>query len=247
MATQLAIVNDVLRRLRETTVSTVAATDYSKLIASFVNDAKEDLEDMWFWTVNETEIDTSILGDSSTREYDLTATNDRSFLIRAERDKIPMAYDITTSENAQLHDIPLKELREFRSTSRSIDDTLSQPVNFALKPDTDGRGWSIELVQASSSARTWRTYWYAPQAELEIDGTDNTTEILLPKRPIMLMALYYAQYERGTAQPGGKEESMAHRAAAAAMELDMQTNKKSDASDMTNLESLRTQLIGTTI
>ena len=68
MATQLTIVNKVLQKLREDTVSSVANSSYAKLIAMFVNDAKEDLEDMWFWTVNETAIDTSILGDSSTRE-----------------------------------------------------------------------------------------------------------------------------------------------------------------------------------
>lgn len=243
MATQLQTVNQVLRRLRETEVSTVGASDYAALIATFVNDAKEELEDMWFWTVNETEIDTSILGDSSTRTYDLTATNDRSFLIRAFDDNVPMMYDITSNENAQLQDVPLKAIREFRNTSRSIDDTLDQPVNFALKPDTDGRGWSIELQQASSSARTWRSYWYAPQAQLAVDGTDDATEILLPARPIYLMALYFAQYERGEAKPGGFEEQRAHTAAAAAMEIDMQTHKKSDQKDMTNLESLRNNLI----
>jgi len=241
MATQLEIVNGVLRRLRESTVSSVSSSDYAKLIAEFVNDAKAQMEDMWFWTVNETEIDTSITGDSSTREYDLTSTTDRSFLVRSQYDQTPMAYDITSNENAQLCDIPLKDLREFRNTARSIDDTLAQPIYFALKPDADGRGWTIELQQASSSARTWRTYWYAPQADLALDGTDNDTEILLPARPIRMLALYAAQYERGEAQPGGKEEQDAHTAVAAAMELDMQTHKKSDQKDMTNLEFLRNE------
>jgi len=58
------------------------------------------------------------------------------------------------------------------------------------------------------------------------------------------MALYLAQYERGEAQPGGKEESDAHTAAAAAMEIDMQTQKKSDQKDMTNVEYLRNELLG---
>jgi len=242
MATQLATVNAVLTRLRESTVSSVSSSDYAKLIGAFVNDAKAEMEDMWFWSVNETEIDTSILGDSSTRDYDLTETSDRSFLIRSQYDKVPMAYDVTSSENAQLCDIPLKDLRAYRGTARTIDDTLAQPTTFALKPDADGRGWTIELQQASSSARTWRTYWYAPQADLATDGTDDTTEILLPQRPIVLLALYYAQYERGEAKPGGFEEQRAHTAIAAAMELDMQTNQKSDANDLTNLEFLRTEV-----
>jgi hypothetical protein len=243
MATQLNTVNQILRRLRETAVSTVASSDYSALIATFVNDAKNEIEDMWFWTVNETEIDTTITGDSSTRTYDLTATNDRSFLIRANDDNVPMMYDITANENAQLQDLPLKSIRQFRNTSRTIDDNLNQPINFALKPDADGRGWSIELQQASSSARTWRSYWYAPQPDLAVTGGDDATEILLPARPVYLMALYFAQYERGEAKPGGFEEQRAHTAAAAAMEIDMQTHKKSDQKDMTNLESLRNSVI----
>lgn len=240
---QLQIVNSVLRRLREDQAPSVGDTEYHKLVGAFVNDAKNDLEDMWFWTVNETEIDTSVLGDSSTRSYDLTETNDRSFLIRRHRDQLPLAFDIT-DDKYSLCDIPLREVREFQNSSSASNQTVSRPVYFALKPDSDGRGWSIELKQASSVARTWRTYWYAPQADLSLDGSDDTTEILLPARPIMLLALYYAQYERGEAQPGGKEEATAHRAAAAAMELDMQTHKKSDAIDMTNLEMLRNGILG---
>ena len=242
MATQLTIVNDVLRRLRESTVSTVSASDYSKLVATFINDAKAEMEDMWFWTVNETEIDTTILGDSSTRDYDLTTTTDRSFLLRHMDDNVPMAYDITTDEQGQLMDIPLKGLREWRNTFKGTVPTLDAPRRFAIKPDSDGRGYTLELEQASSSARSWRTYWYAPQADLAVDGTDDATEILLPSRPIVQLALYYAQYERGEAQPGGFEETRAHNAVAAAMEIDMQVHKKSDQKDMTNLEYMRNEL-----
>lgn len=244
MATQLEIVNDVLRRLRESTVSTVGASDYAALVATFVNDAKAEMEDMWFWTVNETEIDTTITGDSSTRDYDLTATTDRSFLIRLTDDNVPMAFDITTSENGQLMDIPLKSLREFRNTFKGTVPAVAAPTRFAIKPDSDGRGYTLELEQASSSTRSWRTYWYAPQADLAVDGTADSTEILLPARPITQLALYYAQYERGEAQPGGFEEQRAHNAVAAAMEIDMQVHKKSDQKDMTNLEYLRNEMYG---
>jgi hypothetical protein len=58
MATQLQIVNKVLRRLREGTVTSVSSSSYAKLIAMFVNEAKELIEDTNFWTANETAIDT---------------------------------------------------------------------------------------------------------------------------------------------------------------------------------------------
>jgi hypothetical protein len=43
--TYLELVNDVLVRLRETTVSSVSETSYSSLIGKFVNDAKRQIED----------------------------------------------------------------------------------------------------------------------------------------------------------------------------------------------------------
>ena len=47
--TYLQLVNDVLTRLRETTVANVSDTDYSALIGKLVNDAKREVEDAWDW------------------------------------------------------------------------------------------------------------------------------------------------------------------------------------------------------
>ena len=244
MATQLAIVNKVLLRLREDTVSNISS-DYSKLIATFVNDAKEDMEDEWFWTVNETEIDTTIL-DDGTRTYDLTSTTDRSFLVRDINDLVPMAYDITTDENGQLADVPLKIVRRYRNTYKGTPPDVAAPLIFAIRPDSDGRGYSLELQQGSTTERIWRTYWYAPQAELAVDGTEASTEIVLPERPIYLRALFYASNERGEemGEPGSILDVKSNAAVSAAMELDIQVNKKSDEKDMTNLERLRTHALG---
>ena len=49
--TYLELVNNVLRRLRETEVTTVQSTSYSKLIGDIVNDAKRLVEDSWDWKV----------------------------------------------------------------------------------------------------------------------------------------------------------------------------------------------------
>jgi len=49
--TYLELVNNVLRRLRETEVTTVQSTAYSKLIGDIVNDAKRLVEDAWDWKV----------------------------------------------------------------------------------------------------------------------------------------------------------------------------------------------------
>ena len=43
------LVNSVLRRLRETSVSSVADNAYSRLIGEFINDAKRQVEDAYPW------------------------------------------------------------------------------------------------------------------------------------------------------------------------------------------------------
>jgi hypothetical protein len=45
--TYLQLVNKVLTRLREDTVSTVSQNTYSALVGEFVNDAKRLVEDAW--------------------------------------------------------------------------------------------------------------------------------------------------------------------------------------------------------
>ena len=48
--TYLEIVNNVLKRLRERTVSTVNENTYSTLIGTLVNDAKDEVENAWKWS-----------------------------------------------------------------------------------------------------------------------------------------------------------------------------------------------------
>ena len=48
--TYIDLVNNVLRRLRETTVRTVSSNTYSALIGDLVNDAKDLVESAWDWS-----------------------------------------------------------------------------------------------------------------------------------------------------------------------------------------------------
>ena len=244
MATQLTLVNNVLRRLREDEVTSVADNAYSKLIAQFINDAKADLEDVNYeWSVYVTEIDTTILADGSTVQYALSETNERSWLIRDHGDdRWPAAYDITTDEMMQLNDIAYKTLKKEQSL-HSTTTTNNYPRDFAIVMDATGDGYSIEVVYpvpATATARSWRSYWYVPQADLALDGTDDATSILLPNRPIELLAVYYALNERGEemGEPGGVAQSRAQTALAAALENDMQVMRKSEEVQIKRNESL---------
>lgn len=249
MATQLTIVNNVLRELREDTVANVNDTTYAQLIAKFVNRAKARMEDVnHYWSVYITEINTTILADGNTRSYDLTATTDRSVMLRdTDRDLRPQAYDITTNEVGQLFDIPYSDLlRERAIGTNETNRTVDIPRNFSIIADADGRGWTLLTlwaVPASAIARSWRTYWYIPQADLALDGTDDDTQILLPAFPIELWAIYLALNERGEemGQPGGLAFQTATDALGSALERDQQVQRKPGsgrATDWNNEENL---------
>ncbi len=51
--TYLEIINEVLARLRESSVQTSAQTTYSSLVGRFVNDAKRQVEDAYSWNFKE--------------------------------------------------------------------------------------------------------------------------------------------------------------------------------------------------
>ena len=73
--TYLELVNDVLVRLREPTVATVTATDYSTLIGKFVNDAKRQIEDAFSWNVLGQTI--TVTTTSGTYSYALTGAGQK--------------------------------------------------------------------------------------------------------------------------------------------------------------------------
>lgn len=242
MATQLQIVNNVLERLREDTVSSVTDNSYSKLIAMFVNDAIQDIEDYNHeWSVYITEIDTTIT--PGTTSYDLTATTDRSWLMRdPEDDKRPLAFDVTTGDKRQLMDYSYKAVLKELALAGS-NTTHADPQVFALRADTDGRGWTLEMLwglDAGESDHTWRSYWYVPQGELARDGTADSTEVLLPNRIVELRAVFYALNERGEEMGtfNGIADKRSTDAIAAAMETDATIQQRIAELDMTNRENI---------
>jgi hypothetical protein len=246
MATQVTIVNNVLRELREDTVTNVNDTTYAQLIATFVNRAMEWMQEANHkWSVYITEVDDTWPADGSTTTIDVTETNDRSVLMRdVDNDWYPAVYDITTGELAQCIDYPYQDVIKARALNTS-GLTKTAPRAFTVKTDADGRGWTMEIpwaVTSGGTARNWRAYWYIPQAKLALDGTDDDTGITLPAAPIELYALFLAQNERGEemGQPNGLTFSKAVNALASAIEQDPEFRMrfKGSAHDWSNDENL---------
>ena len=243
MATQLSIVNNILRELREDTVTSVADTSYSQLIARFVNRAKRDMGQIEGveWPQYITTVSFSILGDSTTTTYqDATITDAASLLRHGAKWDLPMAFCTTSGSKQQLYDMPYDKLLYIRNTWTDSTTSTSLPTSFAVAYDDTNGGWGIELLYASDNAYTWTTYWYVPQDDLALDGTDDSTALKLPSYPLELRALYYALNERGEemGQPGGIAWKTSEDAIASAADRALDSNKVRERLGFFNDESL---------
>jgi hypothetical protein len=154
--TYLELVNDVLVRLRESTVSTVGETTYSSLIGKFVNDAKRQIEDAYTWNcLSQTVTVTTTSGTSS---YSLTGVGQKFRVIDA----------INTTSLVSLTDIPFVDMNRklnFGSPAQSI------PTEYCFN-GVDGSGdTKVSLFPVPNGVFTLLFDVVVPQAALSSDST----------------------------------------------------------------------------
>jgi len=154
--TYLELVNDVLVRLRESTVSTVSETAYSALIGKFVNDAKRQIEDSYTWNVlAQTVTITTAAGTSS---YALTGAGQKFRVTDAIN-----TTSVITLDNTTVADMNRK--LNFGTPSQSI------PSEFCYN-GVDGNGdTKIDLFPVPNGVYTLLFDLIIPQANLSADGT----------------------------------------------------------------------------
>jgi hypothetical protein len=154
--TYLELVNDVLIRLRETTVSTVSETTYSALVGKFVNDAKRQIEDSYNWNcLNQTITVTTASGTSS---YSLTGVGQ----------KFRVGEVLNTTSNITLSNIAVADMNRklnFSTPAQSI------PSQYCFS-GVDGSGdTKVDLFPIPSGVFTLKFDVTVPQANLTSDGT----------------------------------------------------------------------------
>lgn len=184
MITFLQAVNRTLIKLRESQCSGLAgATDYQILIANFVNEAKEEVEDAWDWNALQTRITvTSVAGDDT---YSLTGGGEDFEL-----------YDAwNVSRNYRF---PGPYNSDFVNEQTMLGGTSTAPSYFDFAGQ-DSNGDPIIRVSPVPAAdgETWYFYGYAKQGYLETDGTDDNTSIIIPWKPVVFGAYAKAVSERG--------------------------------------------------
>jgi hypothetical protein len=154
--TYLELVNDVLTRLRETTVSTVSETTYSALIGKFVNDAKRQIEDSYNW---------NCLGAVVTVT---TVANTSSYSLTGAGQKFRVNDVINTTSLIGLRNITFVDMNRklnFTPTATSI------PCEFTFS-GVDGSGdTKVDLFPIPSGVFTILFDLVVPQAALSADAT----------------------------------------------------------------------------
>lgn len=188
--TYLELVNEVLRRLRENTVSTVTQTAYSRLIGLYVNDAKRQVEDAWNWDA--LAVSLPITTSAGTITYTVTGSGIRQKDINA---------NITTSGNqAQVYQRPAKWVQD----QRQLTTVQSSRPGYFSWVGNDGTDSKVELFPTPNGVYTIVFNMVVPQVGLSAD----TDVIMVASEPVIAGAFARALVERG--EDGGLNSSEAY-------------------------------------
>ena len=191
LPTYLSLVNDVLVRLREPTVSTVTQTSYSSLIGKFINDTKRQVADAYDWDAfNQAVTVTTVSGQVG--EYSLTNAGVRFKTMDV----------INTTRYYQLTPLSHVDHDVFYYTVPSP--ILNLPMYYTVQGvDTNG-DLKVKFWPVPDGVYSIRFSLIVPENDMSSD-TDTT---LLAKEPIILGAYARALVERG--EDGGLNSSEAY-------------------------------------
>lgn len=194
--TYLELVNNILRRLRERTVSTVNETSYSTLIGVLVNDAKEEVENAWNWSALRTTLSATTV--AGTFNYELNGTQNRFKVLDVVNDTSNYFMDYRTAS-------------EFNNWFLNQTPTTSAPRYYSFNGISDDGDTLVDLYPIPDGAYDLRFNVVMPQAELTADSTT----LLVPAKPVQMLAYAKAVEERG--EDGGSSASTAYATAARAL------------------------------
>ena len=175
--TYLEIINSVLRRLRENTVVTITNSDYAAMIGELVNDAKEEVERAHLWNALRTY--KTVTTTSGTSNYTITDLGQKFTILEVynETNKYVLC---------QISPAELKKRQLFAPQEGTI-------VEYAFNGVNSSGDIKVDFWPTPSEAETITFEVYRHQDELSSDST----ELLIPSKPVVLGAYWRAVRERG--------------------------------------------------
>lgn len=176
--TYLNIVNNVLRRLREDTVTTVTNDTYSTMVGDFVNDAKQLVENAWDWSNLRSTLTITTAADDYT--YSLTGYQDQGKVLNMVNDtsNIVMEYRPQTwFDDKYLVNTPTTGEPQYYTFS-GIDASGDAQIDVYPKPD------GVYSLKVKSVIRN-----------VALSGDDDV--LAIPSQPVIHMAVALLARERG--------------------------------------------------
>jgi hypothetical protein len=185
----IQLVNSVLRRLRETEVSSVSDNAYSKLIGDFVNDAKRNVEDSYNW---------NSLSDTLTA---VTAVDIFNYVLVGSGQRFRVIDVLNDSSDVIVRNASTRWMNQ----QFLLNPTQKGSPQYYNFNGTDSNGdTQVDLFPVPNGVYNVRFNVILPQPLLEADA-DN---LLVPSEPVVFLAYAKALAERG--EDGGLLSSEAY-------------------------------------
>lgn len=194
--TYLQLINKVLVRLRQTTVASLAEAG-ATLNGHFVNQAKEEIEDMGPWISLRAEGLITTVANTATASITTATTNERSYVYND--DLGPQIFETTT--NGVRRRMTLVDREVLRAMKeQDTTQTAARPQYIAF--DKSASGMTAHFYPTPDAVYTFKVVVVTPQAELTVASTALT----IPSKPVWMLAAAYAAIERGeelSGEPNG--------------------------------------------
>mgnify|MGYP003624564506 FL=1 len=204
----LESVNNVLVRLREDEVTAPTDTPYSKLISTFVNDAKRFVEDSFQWNVLTETL--TVTTQDGLFNWVLTGAGQRFRVM-----------DVINSEgNHFLDGITSGRMNNLLLNGES---SKGSPMYYNFNGVSNG-DTQVDLYPIPDKVYNIYFNLYKPQPKL----TDASTEILVPSEPVVKYAYAMAVAERGEDGGISAQEATAIAAASLADHIAMAESRQND-------------------
>lgn len=176
--TYLNLVNNVLRRLRESEVTTVTENTYSKMVGDFINDAKQLVEDAWDWSALRTTLTAT------------TTSGIFSYVLVGSQNKIKLLDVINDTSN---NFMTYQTQHWFNDKYLNQDPVSGSPEYYTFNGvDSDG-DTQVDLYPKPDGVYTLRFNCIQRNPNLSAD----TDETLIPSQPVIHMAVALLARERG--------------------------------------------------
>lgn len=174
----IQLVNSVLRRLRETEVSSVADNAYSKLIGEFVNDAKRQVEDAYPWNA---------LSETLTA---VTATDIFNYVLVGSGQRFRVIDVLNDTSNNIVQNATTRWMNEkFLITSVQ----KGSPAYYNFNGTNSNGDTQVDLFPVPNGVYDIRFNVIKPQVALSSDAD----VLLVPSEPVIFNATARAIAERG--------------------------------------------------